>query len=130
MLASIVSLALFWLWASLFGTITLIGSPTPAGLVFISYAVLGLFALLRLWQRSSVGALACIAFYSLQLVSFEFASGGKFDFSGPTILYRLNSDASRPVNLNVIALVLLILSLIVWRRLRDAELSAAPSAAT
>src|SRR5262245_17432795 len=106
LLASITGQVLYWVWCLLVEKLTWYGDPVLAtGLVLVPYGALALFALWRLWKRTSVGAMACIAFYLLQIVSFTFGSGKKFGFYTPTIFIRLNSDAAKPVNLNLIALL-------------------------
>jgi hypothetical protein len=127
LLTSLVGCALFWLWALMFGSITFTNGTVLALALLCVPATLGVVAFLFLIKRRAVGAAFCALFYAIQTIKFTTASGVTVGFNmSPTVYYRLSATATPSASLNVVALVFLILSLVVWRLLRDEELDAMP----
>jgi hypothetical protein len=111
-LSSFVAAALFWGWLILFGSWRTYGSGYLAAILAVGFLAIGVSACWLVIKRRVAGAWLCALFYGIQVLSFPLPVGAPFKFTSlPTIHFRLNSDPVAPVSLNVLALILLIVSL-------------------
>lgn len=87
---------------------------------------LGCAATWHLCRGSSIGEKFCAVFYLIQVVDVGFTDGSSIGaIWGLAINFRLNSDATAPVNLNVTAVLFLVLSLVAMGNRRIQRLEAA-----
>jgi hypothetical protein len=128
-LASFGATALFWFWLAFFGSLRISGSGYVVGILAICFVGLGISACWSLLLRKTAGAWLSSIFYGVQVFSFPLPVGEPFKFhSLPTIYYRILGDASAPVSINLLSLLLFIFSLgvLAHYRARAANIAQVP----
>ena len=92
-------------------------------LSFATSAGLAVAAVVLILKGRSAGALCCVVFYAMQVLKLEFANGAVWKFTFfPTVLVHLGqkrADDTYLVGVNLLALVLLFVSVAAWRRHPD-----------
>lgn len=126
LIAAIGAQFLFMGFLGLFGSWTV--DPDSSALVvavlFGLPAVLGIGAVLLLLRRNPLGAFLSMLLHALQLVQWTFDNGASFNFSFfPTVTLRLGPDKVHPVEINLLAVLLTLLSLAAWGMRRKANLA-------
>lgn len=100
--------------------------PLNAGLI-VFFLILGLAASWMLWRRRGAGPIASMVFYAMQILNVLFTSGAKYQFrSLPTIYFTLFKDEGLVVTLNLVATILFLLSVRVWREYEASWVEAPP----
>ena len=126
LLASLAGSWVFWAYLWTLGTIEFRESRAGAIallLCFLGVAAISFWLILR---RRLVGAALCSLFYGVQLVSATLPSGENVGFNSlPTINIRIFGDDASPVNLNLVALILFVLSLVLCAAYRQRRVDAA-----
>lgn len=120
-----VSLALapvFWGLLSAFGSFSLSGRAVWALLVVNGFLLFGIVTLGLYWRRRKSGTMAAILFYAIQIVSITFPSGFNISFSSlPTFNINFEVTSGPSISINVVALIVFLLSVRVWREYSAAE---------
>jgi hypothetical protein len=112
-LVSLAGFPVFLAIVTVLGNWTLNGPHLALGvLLFIAFAIAGLVALWLLWRGRREGAFASVVFYGIQVISTD--QWWSFN-SLPAIRFALNPHSGVVFDLNIVALILFILSVRVWR---------------
>jgi len=102
--------------------------PVIAGVAVLGCLVaLGCAAAWHLFRDNSIGEKLCALFYGIQIVDVGFTDGSSIGATwGLAVNFRLNSDASAPVNVNITAVIFLVLCLVAMgnRRFKGIEAEA------
>jgi hypothetical protein len=130
LLTAIAAQFLFMAYLLVFGHWS--GDATVAqGIVLFAIpAALGVASIILIFRRNPLGLFCCTILHALQLLQWTFENGARFNFSFfPTVTWRLNADLRHPVELNLLAVVLTLLSIIAWRAARVRGTASAAAAA-
>lgn len=113
LLTSLVGSFVFWAYLWMFGSIQLKGSSAAAIALLLGFLGVGAVAFWFIYRRRLTGAILCSVFYGVQVVSARLVTGENIGFNSlPTIEFRIYGDEASPVNLNLVALILFVLSLL------------------
>ncbi len=116
-LGSLVGSLLYLVYLVASGSIRLEGSRTLAIAIVSTFGALGLLSLWLVARRRISGAIACIVFYGGQVIS------GQIGFNSlPTVYFRILGDQDSPININIVALIFFVLSIVLWQVYRGAQL--------
>jgi len=122
LLVSLAGAWVFWAYLWAFGTIEFRGSSAGALVLLLGFLGTAAISFWFILQRRLIGAILCALFYGVQLVSVTLSSGENVGMNSlPTINIWIYGDEASPVNLNVVALILFVFSLVlctVYRRRR------------
>ena len=120
-LASLVVSLLSLVLTAMIDVRPLIGSGAIGVVSHIGFVIFGISSLCALWLRSAGGPVVAMIFYGIQVFRVTFLpSGFGFHFvSVPTLFIRLVRDPTVHVDVNTVAVILLLLSVRVWREYAD-----------
>jgi hypothetical protein len=122
-LGSLIGSVLYLGYLAVSGSIRLEGYRPLAITIVATFVALGFLSLWLVARRRPSGAIACMVFYGVQIISVVLPSGAKLGFNSlPTIYFRIWGDSAAPINLNIVALVLFVFSTVLWQMLRGAKL--------
>jgi len=126
LLASLAGSWVFWAYLWLFGTIKFQGSSVGAVALLLGFLGAAAISFWLILRRRLSGAILCSVFYGVQIVSVTRSSGESVGINSlPTINIWIYGDEASPVNLNLIALILLVLSLVLCSVYRHKRADAA-----
>jgi hypothetical protein len=112
----------FWISIVFFGPLKLHLSQFGHAALLLGFVGLGL-GVLALWLlllRRFAGAVICMVFYGIQLISVTLPSGERIGFNSlPTVYYRVYGSSDAPISLNVVSLVLFAFSIALWTAYRQ-----------
>lgn len=121
-LASLVGSLAFWGYNFAFRTLTVTGKEIAVLLAIAIFLGLGALALWFLIRKRLAGAVLSVIFYGVQVLSITMPNGEKFEFTSlPTINIWIFGEKETPVNLNVVALILYLLSIGLWFKYKQAR---------
>lgn len=116
----------FMLYLAAFGTWGGTANAIYLGFLTLAILVLAVAAAKLIVQRRPAGALLCMVFYVAQVLQWSGEQGSYWSFQFfPTITIRLTGDGLPRVELNLLALALLVVAIVAWRARRDIDASAA-----
>jgi hypothetical protein len=121
-LVSFGAAVVFWGWLALFGSWRSTGSGYAIAVPVAGFFAIGIAACWLVLKRKTAGAWLCVIFYGIQVLTFPLPVGAPFKFNSlPTIYFRLNSDLSSPVSVNILAVVLFVVSLALLAHYRERD---------
>jgi hypothetical protein len=118
--------ALFILWhlVSNSMTFTQTGTRFHWSLDFTLWPALFLFVVAAwgILYGQTFGLLLSLLLHAIQVLQWTFADGDRLSFAfSPTITWDLNLGGELPRELNLVALVLTVITLVAWRQRRDLQ---------
>ncbi len=122
-LGSLIGSLLYLGYLIVSGSIRLEGHKPLVIAIVAGFIALGFLSLWLVTRRRVSGAVASVAFYGAQVISVTSPSGAKLGFNSlPTIYFRIWGDSDAPTNVNIVALVLLVFSAVLWQVFRGVQL--------